>query len=228
MPRRRITRAGLAWHAAELRSRVLNAIARTQRHAGPGAVALTFDDGPHPGSTDRILDVLGELEVKATFFCVGTNVRAYPDLVRRMQNEGHAIGSHSHTHPYPAETALRQLAQDYRQGREALAQVVGKRTSLFRPPHGHLGWASAGVLRQLGLVPWLWSVDPEDWRPGATREHITAVGARATSGDVVLLHDWIEQPWSPEALDRSATIGAIADMVAQIRSRGLVLEKLPL
>jgi peptidoglycan-N-acetylglucosamine deacetylase len=228
MPRRRITRAGLAWHAAELHSRVLNATARVQRHVGPGAVALTFDDGPHPGSTDRILDVLGELEVRATFFCVGNNVRAYPDLVRRMQNEGHAIGSHSHTHPYPAETALRSLARDYRQGREALARVVGKQISLFRPPHGHLDWASAGVIRQLGLVPWLWSVDPEDWRPCATREHIAAVGAGAMSGDVVLLHDWIEQPWSPEALDRSATIGAVADIVAQIRSRGLVLERLPL
>jgi peptidoglycan/xylan/chitin deacetylase (PgdA/CDA1 family) len=206
----------------------LNAIARTQRQVGPGAVALTFDDGPHPGSTDRILDVLGELEVKATFFCVGNNVRTYPDLVRRMQNEGHAVGSHSNTHPYPAETAIRALARDYRQGREALARVVGKRTALFRPPHGHLDWASAGAIRQLGLIPWLWSVDPEDWRPGATREHITAVGAGATSGDVVLLHDWIEQPWSPEALDRSATIAAIAGMVAQIRSRGLVLQSLPL
>jgi len=224
----RVTGAGLARRSVALRTRVFTQTARVQRHIRPGAVALTFDDGPQPGSTDRILDLLGELGVKATFFCVGKNVRAHPELVLRIRDEGHALGSHSFTHPHPGETAVRPLARDYRQGQEVLAQVVGTRTSMFRPPHGHIGWAGAGVIRRLGLVTWLWSVDPEDWRPGATREHITSVGAQATSGDIVLLHDWVEQPWSPQAADRSATIAAVADIVAQVRGKGLVIETLPL
>lgn len=184
-------------------------------------MALTFDDGPKPGSTDRVLDVLGELEVRATFFCVGRNAQRHPDLVRRIRDEGHAVGSHSFTHPDPEVTPTRVLAQDYADGRHAVADALEEDTRLFRPPRGHITWADAVLLRRQGMHTWLWTVNPEDWRPGATQEQITSVAARARAGDVVLLHDWIEQPWAPEALDRSATIGSLHEVVAQIQTRGL-------
>jgi hypothetical protein len=80
------------------------------------------------------------------------------------------------------------------------------------------------MLRSLRLRTWLWSVDPEDWRPGAFSRQIVADVARVQAGDVVLLHDWVEQPMRPEALDRSATIGALPEIVAGVRGKGLHFE----
>jgi peptidoglycan/xylan/chitin deacetylase (PgdA/CDA1 family) len=201
--------------------RALDALGGVARQVPDGSVALTFDDGPHPGSTDRLLDLLAGLDVRATFFCVGRNVLAHRALTRRIEAEGHAVGSHSHTHPHPARTTLRELARDYAQGREALADVLGRDSRLFRPPHGHVTPASALLLRWLGLRPWLWTVDPQDWRPGVSRGHVTSVVGGAGSRAVVLMHDWVEQPLAVEATDRSATVEAIPWVVAELRRRGL-------
>lgn len=225
MRRVRISRAGLAWHAAALRRRTKDGVSRVTARLPTSGVALTFDDGPRPGSTDHLLDVLGELEVPATFFCVGKNAHAHPELVERMLAEGHTVGSHSYSHPHPRDASLAVLAREYRRGRDAVAQLGGS-AQLFRPPHGHLSATAAVVIRTLGLRPWLWSVDPEDWRPGMTTQQIRDVAGRAGPGDVVLLHDWIEQPWAPAALDRSATITAVRHIVADARARGLTFERI--
>jgi peptidoglycan/xylan/chitin deacetylase (PgdA/CDA1 family) len=198
--------------------------AAVHRRIPDGSVALTFDDGPQPGSTDVILNLLAELDVRATFFCVGKNALAHPELVQRMVAEGHAVGSHSLTHPHPAETTITKLSREYVAGRSAVAEASGSEPTLFRPPHGHLGLASAALVRQCRFQTWLWTVDPYDWRPGATAEEIAAVAGDARSGDVVLLHDWVEQPWEPSALDRSATVDALPAVVDRIRRRGLRLE----
>ncbi len=83
------------------------------------------------------------------------------------------------------------------------------------------------MIRRQGLKPWLWNRDPQDWRPGATVSEITAVASRVGSGDVVLLHDWVEQPLTPAALDRSATIAALPTVIRDVRDRGLVFTTLP-
>jgi peptidoglycan-N-acetylglucosamine deacetylase len=212
--------------ARRVRLAAVHRLARANRFSSSGAVALTFDDGPQPGSTDRILDILAELDVRATFFCVGKNAEKHPELLRRVRSEGHAIGSHSYSHPHPAQLPLGALATEYRRGREVIAEILGEDVVLFRPPHGHLTAASALMVRAQGLRPWLWSVDPEDWRPGAVSEHIQAVAGGARGADVVLLHDWIEQPWNPSALDRSATVSALPGIVAAIRSRGATFDRL--
>jgi peptidoglycan/xylan/chitin deacetylase (PgdA/CDA1 family) len=212
--------------ARRVRSIAVERLARAPRRSAGDAVALTFDDGPQPGSTDRILDVLADLDVRATFFCVGKNAERHPELLLRVRQEGHAIGSHSYSHPDPAKTPLATLAGDYRRGRQVIADILGKDVTLFRPPRGHLTPVTALMVRVQGLRPWLWSVDPEDWRPGAASDHIEAVAGGAVGADVVLLHDWIEQPWGPEALDRSATVSALPGIVAAIRGRGAVLDRL--
>ena len=218
--------AALAARGARLGWLAQDRVAGVRRRVSQGGVALTFDDGPQPGSTDRILDVLAGLGVRATFFCVGDNARRHPQLVQRIRAEGHAVGSHSMTHPHPREMALRDLEREYAQGRRAVADALGTDTRLFRPPHGHLNPASSVLVRRLAVTTWLWTVDPQDWRPGATVDGIVSVAARAGSGDVVLLHDWVEQPEAPEALDRSATVAAVPAVVEAIRGRGLVLETL--
>lgn len=235
MRERKSPLAALAYHGRHVRWRAQGAVGRARRGwdsvgerlagvnrcVAGGTVALTFDDGPHRGSTDRVLDVLAELAVPATFFCVGKNARAHPDLLRRIEAEGHAIGSHSLTHPHPRETALGALTADYAQGRAAVEDVLGREVLLFRPPHGHLNPASAVMVRRLGLQPWLWSVDPTDWRPGVSTEEVTAVASEAGSRDVVLFHDWVEQPFGPAALDRSATIESLPSVVRDVRRRAL-------
>jgi peptidoglycan/xylan/chitin deacetylase (PgdA/CDA1 family) len=190
-------------------------------------VALTFDDGPHPTSTGRVLDTLAELDVPATFFCVGRNAERYPHLVTRALTDGHAVGSHSVSHPHPAQTPHAAQAREYREGKRMVTSAAGQNTPLFRPPHGHLGYRSAAMVRRQDVDTWLWTVDPQDWRPGVTSTEVASVAGSAASGDVILLHDWVEQPYAPEALDRSATIGALPDVVRAIRGRGLRFITLP-
>jgi peptidoglycan/xylan/chitin deacetylase (PgdA/CDA1 family) len=213
-------------HAGRARRIAVDRLGRVRRTCAGGVVALTFDDGPRPGSTDRILEILAQLDVRATFFCVGRNAERYPWLLRRLRSEGHAIGSHSYSHPHPGQTPLATLARDYRRGRQVIAEILGEDVTLFRPPHGHLRPASAWLVRRQGLEPWLWTVDPEDWRPGASCDRIQAVAGGASGADVVLLHDWVEQPWAPSALDRSATVAALPGIVAAIRRRGHTFDRL--
>lgn len=206
--------------------RLSDGIAGIHRRRDDRAVSLTFDDGPQPGSTDLILDLLAEERVQATFFCVGRNVRTHPELVRRMVAEGHSVGSHSFTHPSPFEIDRVALAAEYSAGRRAVEVVTGHATTLFRPPHGDLVSGSTWMLRRLRLHTWLWTIDPEDWRPDAQADRIVADVAAVRGGDVVLLHDWVEQPVAPQALDRSATIAALPAIIDDVRTKGLHFESL--
>lgn len=208
----------------DARFQFLVRVTGSRTSAQAGVVALTFDDGPMPGSTDRVLDLLHLSGVHGTFFCVGRNAERYPALLRRIADGGHAIGSHSFSHPHPRHLTPREVRIEYDTGHAAVEQALGAQVGLFRPPHGHLALTSSRVLRR--RRPWLWSRDPEDWRPGTRREHVEAVGGASGSGDVVLLHDWVEQPEGPTALDRSATIDAIPGIVAAVRARGLRFERL--
>lgn len=202
-------------------------LAGITRRVADGAVALTFDDGPHPLVTGQILDVLADLGVPATFFFVGRNAAAHPDLVARAVAEGHAVGSHSMTHPHPARMGTAELTRDYRAGRRAVSDAAGREVALFRPPHGHFGFVSAAVTGRQALSPWLWTVDPEDWRPGVTAAEVVRVAGAAGSGDVVLMHDRVEQPTAPEALDRSATVQALPAVVRTLQARGVRFTSLP-
>jgi peptidoglycan/xylan/chitin deacetylase (PgdA/CDA1 family) len=185
------------------------------------AVALTFDDGPHPEWTPRVLDLLAATGVRATFFVVGHRVREYPDLVRRIRREGHVLGSHSATHPDARRLGVRSLIRDYAEGRAALEAVVGGPVALFRPPNGTVDLKGAAVMRWLGLVPLLWTVDPEDWHPDTTTAQIAARAATAGAGEIVLLHDGLERPLAARALDRSATVEALPQVIDTVRERGL-------
>jgi peptidoglycan/xylan/chitin deacetylase (PgdA/CDA1 family) len=217
----RLTPAAARRRWSTVRWPLLDAVAGSVRRTGPGRVALTFDDGPQPGSTDRVLDVLAALDVRATFFCVGRNVERHPGLVRRARQEGHAVGSHSFSHPDPEVTPLRVLADDYARGRAAVEAALGEEVPLFRPPRGYLDLPRAVQLRLHRTPPVLWSVDPQDWHPDAASAAVTEVAGRAVGSDVVLLHDWVEQPWDARALDRSPTVTALPEVVAAVRRRGL-------
>ena len=192
--------------------------------ADRGAVALTFDDGPHPDYTPQILDVLAEHGARATFFVVGRRVRRHPELVRRTLAAGHAVGSHSYSHADGWEVPWPRLVRDLWGGRRALEEAAGGRRRAFRPPKGYFSDRAAAAAAVCGLRPWLWTVDPCDWRPGITADEIVADLGPLSGGDVVLLHDAIELPLASEAADREATVAALPAIIAAARERGLRLE----
>jgi peptidoglycan/xylan/chitin deacetylase (PgdA/CDA1 family)/sulfur carrier protein ThiS len=181
-------------------------------------VALTFDDGPWPGSTRRILRVLARLHVPATFFTVGEQVERYPELVRLEARLGMAVGSHSWSHPYRtpfADLPRARLRAEVVRGEEAL-RAAGVEPQLFRPPGGSYSDELVELARRRGMRLVLWSVDPADWQPETTRKRLVRRVLRAVRpGSIVLLHDG--------GGDRSATVKALPAIVEGIRRRGLEL-----
>ena len=178
---------------------------------GSGAVCLTFDDGPHPVLTPQLLDLLAEHKVPATFFLIGQEAEKYPDVVRRMTAEGHAIGNHSYSHPARELLSGRQAADEVARGSEVLAAILGASPTLYRPPRGKVTAGDLWRLRRLGLTTVLWNVDPKDYAkktPGEVRDWFGARPLRA--GDLVLLHDI--HPHAAEVLP---------DLIAATRGRGL-------
>jgi peptidoglycan/xylan/chitin deacetylase (PgdA/CDA1 family) len=182
------------------------------------AVALTFDDGPSPQYTPRILAALTRLRVRATFFVIGYLAEANPDLVRRELRLGMSVGNHSYNHPeVPPFDQLppRLLGDEIALGGQVLSRL-GARPRLFRPPGGSSSPALVRAAAALGQRVVLWSVDPADWSPGSSAKEITKrVLSAVRPGSIVILHDG--------GGDRSATLAALPAIVRGIRHRGLHL-----
>ncbi|WP_437675285.1 polysaccharide deacetylase family protein [Sorangium sp. So ce131] len=163
----------------------------------PGArgVALTFDDGPSPEHTPRVLDLLDEAGVKATFFVIGRKAEAHPELVREIAARGHAIGLHSHAHDRLFSLrSSRYVARDLARGADVLERLTGARPALFRPPIGHTTPRIARVVEALDLDVIGWSARGFDGLPGAQPEAVAArVIPGLRDGAIVLLHDAAER-----------------------------------
>lgn len=175
------------------------------------AVALTFDDGPDPEHTPALLDLLRELDVRATFFVIGAHAEDHPELLRRMRDEGHAIGHHSWFHGEPTQTGAATLMRETRRLDRLLTTAVGAPSRLFRPPKGKLDPAKLIGLWSAGKSVVLWNVDPKDYAcrgPAEVRSHFEA--RPLVGGDVVLFHD-----------THGHAIEVLADLVEGARERGL-------
>lgn len=195
-------------------------IAGAPYHLGTRHVALTFDDGPHPRFTNEVLDLLAVHGVPATFFLVGRNASRHPEVVARIVAEGHAVASHSMTHPVPWALPRPALLRDYRDGRNAVSDVAGRDVRLFRPPKGYYDLRGGARARVDRSQPYLWSVDAADWEPGLTGEVIAERLGDPSPGDIVLLHDAIEGPWAPDCLDRSAMVRGLGLFLRRARDVG--------
>jgi peptidoglycan-N-acetylglucosamine deacetylase len=190
---------------------------------GAPSVALTFDDGPDDRFTPAVLDVLAERQVRATFFLVGNRAERHVDIVRRIAAEGHALGSHTASHPDMWELNRSAAIAEFRRGREILESITGNPAPLFRPPKGWMDLSLAIALRRFRFNTWLWNVDPEDWSPGATSKEILRGLGDLQAGDIVLLHDAIERPIDSFTTNRSATIEALPGIIDHAQVRGLQL-----
>ncbi|SFW83430.1 polysaccharide deacetylase family protein [Amycolatopsis australiensis] len=170
-------------------------------------VALTFDDGPYPGTTSALLAALGE--AKATFFLWGEHAEAHPSLVRGIAAAGHVIGNHSWTHPRLTALDADARDQEVRRTQDLLARLTGTRPALFRPPYGDTDAAVADTLTGHGLTEVLWTVDTRDW-DGATADEIVTAASAVSPGGVVLMHE-----------GRPATVEAVPRILAGLAARGL-------
>jgi len=193
---------------------------------------LTFDDGPSPEGTPLILDTLRRYGARALFFVIGSRIERAPHLLRRMIDEGHIIGNHSHRHATGRSLGLRRYVDDVRRCQEAIEQVTTIRPTMFRPPLGELSPWTISASYLLGLQCVLWSIDSGDWRIrnhddlSACERRLSARLSQRHLHDIILLHD--EQPWSamlletvlPPLVERGVDLGNGVDVLTGGRPIG--------
>ncbi|MGO4213449.1 polysaccharide deacetylase family protein [Terriglobus sp. 2YAB30_2] len=161
----------------------------------PGQAALTYDDGPNPDATLRLLDILAQHQVHATFFMVGSFVKAEAVLARRVAAAGHLIGNHTLTHPNLAITSSRETRRQLTETNDILEQTLGQKIRFFRPPFGARRPATLRIARELGLIPVEWNVAAQDWNPASPQQLLErlerGIAANRKKGRAsnLLLHD---------------------------------------
>ena len=185
------------------------------------SIYLTFDDGPDPDFTPRVLDVLAQAGVRATFFAIGVQARRAPDLLRRAVSEGHEIGNHTLSHRHPWWMSERSARAQVRDGAAVLSDITGRAPRLYRPPHGRARACMVDEAAQLGERTMRWTLSAIDWGPMGRAARIQRRLERVQAGDVVLLHDGRNQHNHPDE-----TLRVLPLMLARWRERGLSAEGL--
>lgn len=179
---------------------------------GGRAVALTFDDGPDPRNTPRLLDVLRQNRVKAVFCLWGDHVRRHPELVRRIAAEGHTLCNHTMRHDDMSTWSPQEIREDLLETDAAIREAVPHaRVPYFRAPYGAWG-RSPEVAAGLGMQPLGWSLAVEDWEPPGTDELVRRLEEGVTPRSVVLLHDG--------GGDRAQTVDAVARIIPALKAEG--------
>jgi len=178
-------------------------------------IALTFDDGPDPQNTPKILDLLKHYDAKATFFTLGSRVMRFPDIARRAVAEGHELSNHTYSHLYYRKGMDRQrYFDDVRKAQQAIAQVTGKIPHLFRPPGGYYNDSVVEAAKQVNalVVLWSWHQDTRDWRSPGVQAIVNKVLNNARNGDIVLFHDHLD--------GKSQTVEALKQILPELKARG--------
>lgn len=186
---------------------------------GAGAVALTFDDGPHPQGTPAVLELLARHGAQATFFLVGEQVQRHRALAAEIAAAGHTIALHGHRHRNLLRVPPPVLRDDLDRAHALIAETTGEAPAIYRPPYGVFSPAAIVIARRRGWEPMLWSRWGTDWRRRITPRRIAR---RATggilAGDVVLLHD-ADHYSSPGSWRRTAA--ALPIVLSELERRGL-------
>lgn len=170
-------------------------------NTGLPELALTFDDGPNPPYTAQILAILERYHIKATFFCIGSQVQAHPDLVKQEFNAGHLVENHSWSHPYLPSLSDTSIFWQLSTTQNIIEHVTGVRPTYFRPPYGAFNAHVLMNANQLGLSTILWNVDPRDWSRPGVNAIVARIFAQTVNGSIILMHDG--------GGDRSQTVAAL-------------------
>ena len=166
-------------------------------------IALTFDDGPHPTLTPRILEILAKYNVTATFFMVGQNVFNYPEAARAVIEAGHEVGNHTFTHPHIANLNEKAIFDEIGRCEDALEELCEYRPHILRTPQGAMTPSLEKCLLEDDYILVLWSLDTRDWENKSTAHIVRTVLDRVQPGDIILMHDYIgHNSKTPEALEK--------------------------
>ena len=184
-------------------------------------IYLTFDDGPDPNFTPRVLDVLGEAQVQATFFVIGTQALRWPELIRRAASEGHEIANHSYSHRHPWWMSERAARAEVRGGAEAVSDVLGAAPKFFRPPHGRERACMRDEAERGGQKTVLWNLSAIDWGPFGRAEKIARRLSNADGDDIILMHDGRNEHNKPDQL-----LEVLPTFLAQARAKGFECRRL--
>ena len=205
-----------AWGAVSPSAQLFGPTIR--RTGNASTVALTFDDGPNPAATPKLLDLLDRHQAPATFFLVGKHVRAFPSLAKEIAQRGHAIGNHTETHPNLTFLSRRRIEDELSRCDLAIESASGKAGRWMRPPYGFRGPQLDRVIRRrggAGVV--MWSGSARDWQTQPA-ERVVERLRPVRGGDIVLLHD---ADYKVPQADRRHTIAALEYWLPRWKDAGL-------
>jgi peptidoglycan-N-acetylglucosamine deacetylase len=178
-----------------------------------GTVALTFDDGPSPIYTPKILEILKKYHIKATFFMVGVNARKYPEMVKLVLADGHAINSHSLTHPKLTTLNDAELQKEIVMPQVIIDKIIGKKPVCLRYPFGMSNERVRSAIRAQGIVPVSMGFNSFDYESPGVEKIVNWVVKNAHAGQVILLHDGYDK--------RQQTVDALPQIIEGIEKKGL-------
>ncbi|MCX7832220.1 MAG: polysaccharide deacetylase family protein [Actinobacteria bacterium] len=182
-------------------------------------VALTFDDGPSPEYTDMVLDVLKKHQVKATFFLVGKHIRKYPQVAKRIIEEGHEVGNHTYSHRDLVPSSKRRLYKEIFETQKVINEYLGINTRLFRPPRGIFSESVRKFVVNHGFTLVLWSVSGVDWAKMPPALIAKRIIRYAHPGAIILLHDSGALIRS-EGHSRLNTVRALDRIIPALKEKG--------
>lgn len=198
-----------------------------RRTASPLQLALTFDDGPNPAITPRLLDLLDKFNAKTTFFVIGKFVRECPQLVQEISSRGHLVGNHTQTHPNLFWLSPGGVRSELQQCQDALRDTLGAPAKYFRPPFGLRNPWVVSTARELGMRTVMWTLLPGDWYERPVEWLIPRLQSiagnaenkvRRKAGDVLCLHDGAHRQLNG---DRTRTLAALEYWLPRWRDLGL-------
>lgn len=174
---------GLKWQQAA----AMKEMEREEEEKEIRRVALTFDDGPHPCYTEELLDGLKERGIHATFFVTGEHAEIHPEVIRRMQEEGHLIGNHTYSHIQLRSSNRELFKEELIKTNEILEEITGQEVVYVRPPYG--SWDKS-FEKELNMFPVLWTVDPLDWCSSNVDRITQKIVSNVDENDIILMHDY--------------------------------------
>jgi peptidoglycan/xylan/chitin deacetylase (PgdA/CDA1 family) len=185
-------------------------------------IYLTFDDGPDADWTPRILDVLAQAEVRATFFVIGDAARREPSLLRRAAAQGHAIGNHTKSHRHPWSMSTSSARNEVREGAAIIEDILGARAAWYRAPHGRNRRCMTEAAQECGQSVVDWHLSAVDWGPLGKAARIKQRLDRAQAGNILLMHDGRNRHNRPDEL-----MQVLPEYLQSLAQRGLQTSALP-
>ncbi len=184
-------------------------------------ISLTFDDGPNPPYTSRILDILKRHKIKAIFFLLGHNVKLHPKTALRIKKQGHIIGNHTFSHRDLRRLTKIKIKEQIIKTEEVFLDVLGIKPTLFRAPYGFYNKKASDIIKNRGYKIVGWDIDPEDWKNPPAKTIVDKVISEAKDKSTIILHDGSN---IRQGRSRRQTTTALEIIIKKLKNKGFVFD----